>query len=275
VVPATAYGKLSSTTSSLLSPPDIEPSRGRGATPVSENQPRGRSATRNSSFSDRERSSSRGTSSPIGSISPEGSAVGIAIGSAYGVYANGRDGASWRGKERGRTGRRDYGGSADDVRTSSLGRFGDGKRMVSPASNSSTSSGSSTVSAASTAVPTHKSSPLRVSTESWDPGPALSTPMSIPIPKGTEEEQLQRSRHPTPSNSPVSTMKHSLLVAPAQSSSASATVPHAPKGIVSTPESPTSAKALEDGTLVGRAVEIVSSAGAFLGSIWPGNARTL
>ena len=261
----------SSSNGSLLSPPDIGPSRGRSSTPVSESHSRGRSATRNSSFSDRERSSSRGTSSPIGSISPEGSAVGIAIGSAYGVYANGRDreltARKGRG-ERGRIGRKDQSASVDDVRTSSLGRFGDGRRV---ASNSPASSGSSTVSAASTAVPTHGSSPLRISTDSSHLGSAMTTPMPTPIPANTEEEQVQRSRHPTPADSPVSTMKLSLPVPPPQLSSASTTVPHSSKGIVGPPGSPTSVKALEDGTLVGRAV---ASAGAFLGSIWQGNART-
>jgi hypothetical protein len=247
------------------------PSRGRSATPVLGDQPRGRSVTRNSSFSDRERSSSRGTSSPIGSISPEGSAVGIAIGSSYGVYANGRDRdpTSRKGKsEWGRVGKLDH--NADDVRT---GRFGDGRRVVSTASTSSTSSGSSTASSACTAVPTHGSSPLRISTDSSELESAMPTPVPILRFKGVEGEELQRSRHPTPANSPVSGMKHSLSVPPPQPSSPS-TVSCAPKGIVSPPGSPTSVKALEDGTLVGRAVDMVSSAGAFLGSIWQGNVRT-
>jgi hypothetical protein len=69
--------------SSLLTPH----TRGRNAIP-SEPRARGRSATRgSSSFSDRERSETRGTNSPIGSLSPEGSAIGIGIGS---VYAQGR-----------------------------------------------------------------------------------------------------------------------------------------------------------------------------------------
>lgn len=260
----------SSNSSSLLSPPDVAPSRGRSSTPVSENQSRGRSATRNSSFSDRERSSSRGTSSPIGSISPEGSAVGIAIGSAYGVYANGRDrdSLSRKGKgERGRLGRRDHAASADDVRTS-LGRFGDGRRV---ASNSPTSSGSSTASATSTAVPTHGSSPLRISTDSSELNSAMSTPMPTPTPKGLQAEQL---RHPPPSNPPVSNIKPTLHLPPPLPPSPSTTVPHSPKGIVGPPGSPTSARLSEDGTLVGRAADMVSSAGAFLGSIWQGNVRT-
>lgn len=257
----------SSSSSSLLSPPDIIPSRGRSSTPVPENQPRGRSVTRNSSFSDRERSSSRGTSSPIGSISPEGSAVGIAVGSSYGVYASGRerDSTSRKGKsERGRMGRRDP--STDDVRTSSIGRLGDGKRNPSAASNSSSSSTASS----GTAVPTHGSSPLRISIDSSDLEPITPTPMSISIPKGTE--QVERLKHPV--NSPISGIKHSLSVPPPQPSSPSTTVPRSPKGIVSPPGSPTSVRTLEDGTLVGKAVDMVSSAGAFLGSIWQGNAKT-
>lgn len=259
----------SSNSSSLLSPPDVAPSRGRSSTPISENQSRGRSATRNSSFSDRERSSSRGTSSPIGSISPEGSAVGIAIGSAYGVYANGRDREPFRrGKgERGRIGRRDHAASADDVRAS-LGRFGDGRRV---ASNSPTSSGSSTASATSTAVPTYGSSPLRISTDSSELDSAMSTLKPTLTPKGLQAEQL---RHPPPSNPPVSSIKHTLHAPLPLPSSPITTVPHSPKGIVGSSGSPTSARSSEDGTLVGKAADMVSSAGAFLGSIWQGNVKT-
>jgi len=103
-------------------------------------------------------------------------------------------------------------------------------------------------------------------------GSGLTTPIAIP--KGREDELLQISRQPTPVNSPVLSMKSSLPVPPPQPSSPSTTVPVAAKGIVSRspPGSPTTVKVLDDGTLVGRAVEIVSSAGAFLGAIWHGGA---
>ena len=236
--------------SSLLTPPDVHSSRGRSTAPVMENQPRGRSATRGSSFSDRERSNSRGTNSPIGSISPEGSAVGIAIGSVYGVYANGRDrDAGRRGTDRirDRLGRRQMNGSPspDDGGTSSV----DGKRVTASVSTTSDSSSSSTV------MPTPAaSSPLRVTIDRRPP----------PIEEEQEEEQLRRSQQPTPASSPVLNMKASLPieVPSPKLSTPSTTIPQFAKGIVTS--RPTSAT-LDEGTLVGRAVEI---AGAFLGSIW-------
>lgn len=252
-----------SSSNAFLTPPDMPSSRGRSAAPVTENQPRGRSATRGSSFSDRERSSSRGTNSPIGSISPEGSAVGIAIGSAYGVYANGRDrDAGKRGNDRvrDRLGKRQMSDSLspDDGRTSSVSVV-DGQHVTSSGSTTSNSSGSSTV----TPTPT-TSGPLRIATDTRPP----------PIEEGQEEEQLRRSRQPTPASSPVLNMKAPLpiQVPPPQPSTPSTTVPPSAKGIVSRnvsspPSSPTG-KALDEGTLVGRAVEM---AGAFLGSIWHSN----
>ena len=59
---------------------------GHATTPIYRRGDRGVGVTRN--LSGRE-SSSRATSSPIGSISPEDSAVGIAMGSAYGAYVKG------------------------------------------------------------------------------------------------------------------------------------------------------------------------------------------
>ena len=251
---------ISSSNNPFLIPPDVHSSRGRSAAPSTENQHRGRSATRGSSFSDRERSSSRGTNSPIGSISPEGSAVGIAIGSAYGVYANGRDrDTGRRGNDRMREhlGRQMNGSlSPDDGRTSSVGVI-DGKRVTSGGSTTSDSSSSSTVTPTTT-----RSSPLRVTIDTRPPT----------IEEEQEDEQLRRSRQPTPASSPVLNMKASLpiQVPSPQPSTPSTTIPRrSAQGIVTTPP-PTSAtrKALDEGTLVGRAVEI---AGAFLGSIWHGS----
>jgi hypothetical protein len=69
-------------------------------------------------------------------------------------------------------------------------------------------------------------------------------------------------------------MKLSLPIPAPQPSSPSTTTPVSAKGIVSLspPGTPTAVKMLDDGTLVGRAVEIVSNAGAFLGAFWHGNA---
>ncbi|KAG7094142.1 hypothetical protein E1B28_007754 [Marasmius oreades] len=92
----------SSSSSALLSPP----LRGRGSVHHQsslspDSSSRGRSSTRtsSSSMSDRERPRSRSNhSSPIGSLSPDGSAIGL----NYGVYANGRIGDRERERERDR-----------------------------------------------------------------------------------------------------------------------------------------------------------------------------
>ncbi|KAF7975461.1 hypothetical protein HWV62_9481 [Athelia sp. TMB] len=216
---------------SLLSPPDA--GRGRSAAPVLENQPRGRSATRGST-SDRERSSSRGTNSPLGSISPEGSAVAIAIG-AFGVSANGRE---LNGRERGR----EWGSKRavpDAVRTESPAQIA-----------SSSSSNASTA----TATPTNSPTALRISI-----GGAPRSRSTTPVP----EEEAQRTRHPTPANSPVAKRPRVFPVAVAAAQpSTPVLAPHSPERIVGGPGSPR-----EDG-LVGRAVGM---AGAFLGAFWSGS----
>ncbi|KAL0576230.1 protein phosphatase regulator [Marasmius crinis-equi] len=86
----------SPTHSELLSPP----LRGRGTT-SGDSSSRGRSSARtsSSSLSDRERPRSRSNhSSPIGSLSPDGSGIGL----NYGVYATGRIGDRDRDRERDR-----------------------------------------------------------------------------------------------------------------------------------------------------------------------------
>lgn len=237
--------------SSLLSPQDATPSRGRSSTPVLENQPRGRSSTRGST-SDRERSSSRGTSSPLGSISPEGSAVTIAIG-AFGVSANGRDPRNFAA-ERGR----DRGGKklvTEAARTSSP--QAPSTASTSSISESSTPSGSST----STVTPISSPTSLRIKIDG-----STSSGSITPVP-ATEEEK-QRAKHYTPANSPIIMRPRQFPLAPAQVSSPSTTVPLSPKGIVShnTPTSPSSPK--PDDGLVGRALGM---AGAFVGSFWSGS----
>ena len=155
----------------LLSPSDAVPVRGRtphapsvsGSTTTgsssyhssdsrSGSSSRGRSSTRTSSFSDRGRSGSQslsesrsrsrsrgtGTSSPIGSISPTGSAIGIVNGGAY------VGGGRYRERERGdvREGRRRGGGSEEERGRERTGRrLGDS--LSPPSIVSSPSRGSS------------------------------------------------------------------------------------------------------------------------------------
>lgn len=206
--------------SSLLSPP----LRGRGPTPSSQQElhSRGRSSARtasSSSWSDRERGS---TSSPIGSLSPDGSGV-VVVGSsgsvnsgmgsggvgsgvlgAAGVYANGRaDREKERGRER--TGKRlsrvlgvangeaigdEVGGAAV---TSGLPSAPGLLRSSTVTSSSSSSSASSSV----TIIPPQAAQ--------------LAESASIPIPTvvaeeddtDREAEEDQRYKHLTPANSPV------------------------------------------------------------------------
>ncbi|KAI0339591.1 hypothetical protein BDW22DRAFT_1431493 [Trametopsis cervina] len=197
----------------------------------SRSESRGRSSTRNSS-SDCERSrsrSSRGTNSPLGSISPTGSAVGIGIGVVgYGSYGSrDREGAGARASRRGslgpveeergreRTGRR----IADSLSPPSLvGSPSRGPRdefsgyspvmekTVLPSSARSVSgssvSGSSTASGATGA--TAKPEPEEEDRRGRSPVvPQQRVAPSFAIPSPIPEEEETRSRQPTPANSPV------------------------------------------------------------------------
>ncbi|KAI0766986.1 hypothetical protein BD413DRAFT_480253 [Trametes elegans] len=253
----------------LLSPSDGVPTRGRtphspsvsGSTTTgsssyshstdsrSASGSRGRSSTRTSSFSDRERSGSRsrsrGTSSPMGSISPTGSAVGI--GSTYTNgrcrdrdsrdrdYRSRRRGDDERGRER--TGRRIGDSLSPPNAVGSPSRSSDGsdhgyqayspvlsdipeKPTRIPSPPSSVSGSSTETASVSTVGPSSAQQQAREayesSTHSSDApqpkSPRLSGSIPSPIPEEGEEER--RSRQPTPANSPVAAFR--MPVPPAQ-----------------------------------------------------------
>ena len=265
----------------------------------SRSESRGRSSTRNSSFSDRERSnsrSSRSNGSPIGSISPCGSTIGI------GGQSSGRESRSvynQPGRERGRdrTGRRINGSSSSSslsppdvssptrgvdyipVHTDSYSSLHD---SMSQSIVSSTDSTSSTVGPNSDSTSTqgndHRTGkgeslvhpqPQPIGTvvsTSVHSRPSKSSRTGLiihpsPIP---EEEEVQRSRNPTPANSPTVAFKP-LPVPDSTDTSTEPTVdvalnPDGKHEII-----------LEDNQhagLVGRAVEMVNSARGLIGSLW-------
>ncbi|KII85934.1 hypothetical protein PLICRDRAFT_56413 [Plicaturopsis crispa FD-325 SS-3] len=237
---------------SLLSPDDAHPGRGRTASldrgrGSSSTEPRGRSTAR-SSCSDRERSTSRGTNSPFGSISPDSGAVKPA-------YVGGS-----------RLRRREGGRSISESLSPDDGRAARNPVVVEVASASSSSSSSS-----STVKPDLALDEVDLA--------SLGIPEAIP--EESEEEQ-QRSRHPTPSNSPTHGFR--TMSTPTSAAPISIPQPSSPISIStstrssangtmngrsppsSPPTSPGGTKV--DSTLVGRAVDIVSNAGTFLGSMW-------
>jgi hypothetical protein len=275
----------------------------------SRSESRGRSSTRNSSYSDRERSgsrSSKGTSSPLGSISPSGSVIGI------GCQYTGRDGRSntANGRERGRdrTGRK-LGGSLSSSPSSlsppnptspsrsvdypyqptqsdlysslsgsmadSVSSAGSNSSTVGPSGESSSSESTITRSVETVMERRGNCTPNSSSVSKNVEGISISIPALIP------EEEEQRSRHPTPANSPITAMKPVLPVAPPHISTPGitiCTIPPSPEK--STCSQSTSTSGRRDawdnsvgeqpqvGTLVGRAVEIVTSARGLLGSLW-------
>ena len=327
---ATRSSANASPESGFLSPTEASvPTRGRspGCSPVSgstttgsysyssdsRSESRGRSSTRNSSYSDRERSSSRGTSSPIGSISPTGSAIGIVAGHAAG--GRGRDnrtaGARMfrREEERGRdrTGRKIGDSLSPPSVIGSPSRsisddfppyspvLDKGSMYASTASVSGSSvSGSSTASAATEATVAPQKAENE-GPESQGRGKSNSyRPSHIPIPSPIPEEEETRSRQPTPANSPVRALS-SPVHTPSPTHGTPLTAKPSPKSRPSepvtspseaqaTPSSPTASTIAqsrirsperggrgdgpEQGTLVGRAAEIVSSARGLLGAIW-------
>lgn len=298
---------------------------------------RGRSSTRTSSFSDRERSGSRsrscsrGTSSPIGSISPTGSAIGIVNGGAFaGVRCrdgrdrrrrgNGAEDSRERGRDR--TGRRlgdslsppgqesESSSSSPVFKEATLEKQPMLNHNRAPSPPSSVSGSSTETASVSTVGPSAYQQAqesaerprLSIHAPSAKP-PAVPVPVvRSPIPELEEEEELRRSSHPTPANSPVAAFR--IAVLPAQTAqpvsspisashdhpSISTTRPN-PKGTDDLSESPTSLTATSSsrhpsrgqrrsldgvqehaGTLVNRAAEIVQTAArGLLGSIWSSN----
>ncbi|KAJ8591832.1 hypothetical protein M405DRAFT_813731 [Rhizopogon salebrosus TDB-379] len=280
------------TSASHLQPPDAGVSRGRSvSSPTLSSQAevpqtRGRSITRTSSYSDRD---SEGADSPIGNLSPEG-ALGLGIGIGLGSsYASGRDrereGASRLGEwGRERVGRRTGSGSSLSPEQQHQRLPAAVVTLLPPepepkkkrTSVSGSSSDSSTISAISVST-TRPSARLVVDTERNTltdlTGPANSStnvPTSPHQVQTINDEQERISRQPTPANSPILTMRHTL--SPPKSSSTTSSSRHQRKTSASTSRSPIRDDDRQGG-LVGRAVEIMSNAGAFIGSFWQTGAQ--
>ena len=263
----------------------------------SRSESRGRSSTRNSSYSDREHSNSRSSrsgGSPIGSISPCGSTIGI------GGQSSGRESRSvYRqpGRERGRdrTGRRINGSSGSSslsppdvsspirgvtteyvpARTDSYSSL---HNSMSQSIVSSTNSSSSTVgpNSDSTSTVTQGSDDgtekgqLQVQSQPQLMNPVVSTPVHtrpsrpsraghIVIPTSIpEEEETQRSRNPTPANSPTEAFQPLLPV------------PTSTVDVGANPEDKreTIGENSKPAGLVGRAAGMVTSARGLIGSFW-------
>lgn len=270
--------------SGLLQPPDAGMPRGRSvSSPTLSSQSevpqtRGRSITRTSSYSDRENEGD----SPMGSLSPDGAfGLGIGMGNAYagGRGDREREGVSRLGERgRERVGRRAVSGtslSPEHQQPPALVTVPPpqpepkNKRT----SASSSSSDSSTISAIS--VSTTRPSPRLVVDTQCNTRTELigtsSAPAAIPNQAQTiNEEQERISRQPTPANSPVLVMR-SAFPSP-KSSSTTSPSRHERKLSTGMSRSPTRGDDRQGGTLVGplvgRAVEIMSNAGAFIGSFW-------
>ncbi|KAG6381712.1 hypothetical protein JVT61DRAFT_315 [Boletus reticuloceps] len=259
----------------FLAPSDPAPSRGRSASssslPSQVEQSRGRSITRTSSFSDRE---------SLNAASPDAN-VGLTIGTV-GLRDRERDSRgereAKRTAERGRDRcTRRSGSHSGSGSNSSLSPENPHATVCVPVverprpeqaplpgvRKKPTSGSFSSGSSAATVIPTSTArSPPRLV---LDAKPITQTsyteasPAPIPIsPSHTQEEQESISRHPTPANSPVLPMRFppSPIARHERNRSGDS-------------RSPTrNGDDGQQGTLVGRAVEIMSNAGAFLGSLW-------
>ncbi|KAF9785033.1 hypothetical protein BJ322DRAFT_804190 [Thelephora terrestris] len=299
LAPDTIIRGRSSSSSCLnsVSGSTTSPSTSHTRSSDSRSESRGRSSTRNSSYSDRERSNSRSSrsgGSPIGSISPCGSTIGI------GGQSSGRESRSvYRqpGRERGRdrTGRRINGSSSSSslsppdvsspirsvtteyvpAHTDSYSSLHDSmsQSIVSSACSSSSTIGPSSDStstvtqgsddATEKAQPQIQPQPQLTSTVVSTPMHTRTSrssrtgPIAIPAPI-PEEEEIQRSRNPTPANSPTVAVKPLL---PDPTSTAEDVIhpedKREPMGEDSHPAG-----------LVGRAVGMVNSARGLIGSFW-------
>lgn len=290
-------------TSGLLQPPDAP--RGRSASSstlfsqAEGQQTRGRSATRTSSFSDRDSESTES----LGSLSPDGGfGLAIGIGSAY-VGGRDRDARSDRqregvvrivGRGRDRVGRRTDSNSGsgsslspEDPRVPAVVTAPppepSKKKFTSASSSSSDSSTISAVSASTMRPPPRLvlntgPSPQPDLTQAA-PASATSVSSSSTVIPSTpnqaqtiKEEQECISRQPTPANSPTLTMRPAIPSPKSYSTASSSR--HERKPSAGTSRSPTRGDDRQQGgTLVGRAVEIMSNAGAFLNSFWHSGAQ--
>lgn len=248
--PSRSSSPTQTTSSVLLCPPE----RGRSRTPTE----RGRATSRGSG-SGSERSGSRNgqTCSPMGSLSPDGTSLGSA---AY-AQARGRvrrrvviPGEQGLGESLSRNERRK--GSGDVVREenqveSSLSVLGgedtERERSTSPLSGSSTASNPSAM-----VSPSARTSQDDI----LPPKPRPTVVISATALDVWEEEETQRSRQPTPANSPT-TVKPLI---------------HIPQGALPLQENWTGREVAvvrdENESLIERAVDIVLTAGTLFRSIW-------
>ena len=284
-----------------LSPSDSYPPRGRTPPGVTSRSRalsndghssieagRGRSATRNSSFSDRDRSSSRtsfvgGTGSPLGSVSPTGPRAGPVGTSIYSVYTQelndtrreSESTESSKERGRGRTGH----------------RAGISETSASPPRKTSPDDcrRPDATDAGTSPAPSPSPVTLPCSLPVASPEPSLSSPSLHPhahpiVPKPTlvkpsiTPPAVGEDKHPrlaSNSQSP-SVMRHISIAVPAPPEQAPASV------LAEKPQSPTLAPSARDsltppsspseqGTFVGRAAEIVSTARGLFGALWSGS----
>jgi len=299
--PDTILRGRSSSSSGLnsVSGSTTSPSTSHTRSSDSRSESRGRSSTRNSSFSDRERSnsrSSRSNGSPIGSISPCGSTIGI------GGQSSGRESRPvyhQPGRDRGRDriGRRINGSSSSSslsppdvsspsrsvsteyvpVHTDSYSSLHD---SMSQSIVSSTNSSSSTVGPSSDSTVTQGSDDgtekgqLQIQPQPQLTGTVVPTLVHSRLPKSSrtgpiviptpipEEEEVQRSRNPTPANSPT------LACKPLPPVPASTSTPTVGVAANSHGKRETMVEDHQHAGLVGRAVDMVVSARGLIGSFW-------
>ncbi|KAG2136325.1 hypothetical protein BD769DRAFT_1385414 [Suillus cothurnatus] len=286
-----------SSPSGLLQPPD--PPRGRSASSstlssqAEGQQTRGRSVTRTSSFSDRDCESTE----RLGSLSPDGGfGLAIGIGSAY-VGGRDRDARSDRQREgvvrivergRDRVGRRTESNSGSGSSLSpevsraptavTVPLPEPSKKFTSASSSSSDSSTMSAVSVSTVRPPpqlvlnTGPSTPIDLMQAASASATSVSSSSTVippaPNPAQTiKEEQECISRQPTPANSPIISMRPAFPSPKSHFNAGSSR--HGRKPSAGSSRSPTRGDDRQQGgTLVGRAVEIMSNAGAFLNSFW-------
>ncbi|KAG8733993.1 hypothetical protein FRC11_013831 [Ceratobasidium sp. 423] len=294
-VPAAYRGSHESPSdSAYLSPTDL---RGRSLSPGGEE--RGRSNVRTPpAIEERERSSSRGTSSPIGSVSPNSSRPGSALG-----RRRGERGSAVTGEDASRT--VPIGVVANAI-VSSSGASSNGRKPKfaqgsarpslvinhSPVSKEDTTSGSLEEGISGAELERRRDDFWADSTDYAPPPPATKS-VAQEKPRKAADDQAHaqdevdgggsqysyvkdaNGSNKTPANSPV---MHRSRPLPSEGDMASR-LPH-----VSTPLPPAPAHAAasttlaqnkagengEDPTLVGRAVDIVHSAKGYLGAIWNG-----
>lgn len=285
-----------SSPSGLLQPPDAPRGRSASSSTLSSQaegqQARGRSITRTSSFSDRDSESTES----FGNLSPDGGfGLAIGIGSAY-VGGRDRDARSDRQREgvvrivergRDRVGRRTNSNSGsgsslspEDLRVPPVVTAPPESPKKKFTSASSSSSDSSTISAVSVStmrppsrlvLDTEPSTQTDLTEAASASATSVSSSSTVipPTPiqaQEIKEEQECISRQPTPANSPILTMRPAFPSPKSHSIASSSR--HDRKLSAGTSRSPTRADDRQQGGLVGRAVEIMSNAGAFLNSFW-------